>query len=197
MRSVLGVEENARDQKTGEDEEDIDADPAPVGFGVGGGKVMLKEDHEHGNASQSIERGVKAPILRRRHAGDGDDVRVSNGCSGSHGQGWCNLLYCLAQRRDPLRRSIATGLEQHGRTSVTEGEEGGWLRRRLEQVSAARDRSGGAPQLSSIAMAATCGGVRATQERDFAPAINVARMELTGERRVGGESCDSGCGGRI
>ncbi len=54
MGGVASVVEDAGDKEARENEEDIDASPAPVELGLEGSEVVLDEDHENGDGAKAI-----------------------------------------------------------------------------------------------------------------------------------------------
>jgi hypothetical protein len=66
---VTGVEEDAGNQKAGEDKEDVYTRPTPRD-----GVVVLKEHHEECDGAETVKRGIKGTIFGHRAfgvAGDG------------------------------------------------------------------------------------------------------------------------------
>ena len=61
MCLVLRIEKNACDEKTGQDKENLDANPAPRQS-----DVVVEEDHQESDSSQSIESGVEGLRLLYR-----------------------------------------------------------------------------------------------------------------------------------
>jgi len=59
MGVVAGVEEDAGDEKAGEDEEEVDPGPA-----VGELEVVLEEDEKESDGAEAVERRIKGTIFR-------------------------------------------------------------------------------------------------------------------------------------
>jgi hypothetical protein len=68
MLSFPSVVEDACDEKAGEDEEDVDADPTPAkrAWVI---EIVFEEDEKDRNGSQAIECGIEALVFRQGEAG--------------------------------------------------------------------------------------------------------------------------------